>query len=282
MGVCILGMGDCSDDTSIKNYIRSDVDIKSTVETMIQSGTTTQVDVNQSNNSNPDIYPLSCCVQNGKSFCDINEIRKEKVCNGTFSIIQSNKAQVSVISNLSQTTITDQQNKVTSIIANKLKSELDKYSQQDINIISNILGKQSATDIVNNIQTSVKQDLATKLDVSTVNSIFQSNVQANNSSFIVCGPLTTGACTINQDNLIDLQISNYLNAMANVVQDNQAVTDLKNQIDSVLKKKDVGIIGGIMDGLQNILGEFETSCIFLCVIILLLFVGIIVYKVTKK
>lgn len=282
MGVCILGMGDCSEETSIKNYIRSDVNIKSTVETMIQSGTSTEVDVNQSNNYQADIYPLTCCVQNGKSFCDINEIRKEPVCKGTFSITQSNKGTISVISNLSQTTITDQQNKVSTIIANQLKSELDKYSQQDINTISNILGKQSATDIVNDIQTSVNQDLNTKLDVSTVNSIFQSNIQKNSSSISVCGPLTSGACSISQDNLIDLQISNYLNAVANVVQDNQALTDLQNTVDNTLKKKDVGIIGGIMDGIQGILGEFEIPCIILCVIIILLLIGCVVYRVTKK
>lgn len=241
--VCIFGQGDCKSKTTVKQYITNNTKIRAKAESIIKSGSKTQVDVNQVNIAEKKIRAAECCYIDGINMCP-PDYYQVPICNGPFNMIQSNKAVVEIYSNVDANTVTEQQQEIMNILKNDLQSELKKIDSGDLAKFS---GHTDANEMITEVINDIEKDIENRLTVETINDIININNQVNNNKMLICGPLADGSCNFDQNNLVELQISNYLSAVGDIVQKNASVNNVSNDLKNFLEQEAKGIVSSIAD-----------------------------------
>ena len=272
---CILGVGtSCDSAPSISNIVKTDTNIQESANTIISSGSKSNVISVSANQITIRSYPASCCNfpndPNATNVCLVGLSDRQPLCGGAFNIDQENDQEIVIYSNVNTKTLSEQQQKIAQSIANELTSKLDKENSSIISQIGQILGSSSGSDVKDKLTNKINTVLQTNLTVSTVNQILENSISKNGTTISVCSPLSSQQCNIVQKNVSQIQTQNYLGAVSNALQKDQTISEIQNKIDQDIKDRTTGFFTALFSLFQSIFGVGETAAIgsvavcFLC------------------
>ncbi len=281
-------IGDCgvTQTTSVNTTINSNVNLSATVSTALNTTATNNVSTSTINTATFNYGKIAdCCPNCSDAVMEtyIEAMADHPACDDIV-ITQSAQASVQVYSELDSSTFDIMKTKLTSQISTIIDDEIKQMTQEDINIIANILSENNKkTDVANNVKSSVTEAINQSFTQNLINSIIINTLSENNTTLSICYPLASDECTIDQRNTQHVQVTNVLNAVANIVQSSDAISKLSTAIKTGALQEDKGILGGLADLLKQ-LGPILVGAIVagILLVIILIIVLIIVKRGKKK
>lgn len=225
-----------SNQSTISNVIKS-VNSNDTINTcagiVLKSDANTKVSIGSINQIQIDVNGPQCNYIPGPE-------QEQYVSNSSASppackemtIIQSSDQDVQIVNTVNQTVLTEQQKKMFDALSQQIKNDVMNMNATQKAMVQQLLNLKSADDVTNTVLESLKADIDTKLTVQTISTVIGAIHMSNSVKLNVCGVLSSDTCTIDQSNIVQLQVKNYVNAVANVVQANPLISKINTMLNA--------------------------------------------------
>jgi hypothetical protein len=286
-GLCFgsSGIGSCSGGkkTSLAVSIQNDNTFKEIVTNTLTIGAQTITNNSLYNIATVELNPKDLCCPN----CTPEQMAQlPPVCGGNLNISQRNSSNVKVASQVSTTDFETMLNNLNNSLQTGIQQGLDSSTQPDIfSAIQELVGGKTSKDISTNIVNNFTTQITKNFNRDIVNKIITNTIQKNTLSLKACGPVSTGDCNITQENFLNIQVSNVLNAYASAIENTSTYTDIKNTVSQ--KEKDeqkssiVGIFSAIGDMIKS-LGIIWVSVIAVVIFFVMIIVLVGMYLLLKN
>ncbi len=140
-----------------------------------------------------------------------------------------------------------------------ITNALDQLQQNDlISGVFNQSRQHVETEITNNINTTLNSDTVMHI----VNSSVVNSVNANKTSFVICGDLIGDQCEFSQNASSKVVIHNILSSIGDLTQNNKEINDFYSKINDALTNKQQGVVGTIGDIFNKFYDTFGRIGIF--------------------
>lgn len=221
--------------SDVKKSINSNNIINSCAGIVLRSDSNTRISIGSINRIQINVNGTSCCYLPGSDqeqyLCDPSKY--PPACK-TMSIIQSSDQDIEIVDSVNQTILTEQQKKMLDELNQQIKNDIMNMNDKQKIMVQQLLNLKSADDVTNTVMESLNADINTKLTVNTINHVIAPIYQSNSITLNVCGVLSTDNCVLDQNNVIHVQIKNYVNAVANVVQANPIISKINLMINKTI------------------------------------------------
>ena len=145
-------------------------------------------------------------------------------------------------------------------INSEFAQQLSTQLQQN-DLISGVFNQSRQhveTEITNNINTTLNSDTVMHI----VNSSVVNSVNANKTSFVICGDLIGDQCEFSQNASSKVVIHNILSSIGDLTQNNKEINDFYSKINDALTNKQQGVVGTIGDIFNKFYDTFGRIGIF--------------------
>lgn len=261
-----------SNSTTVQTYIDNSTEIRSAVELNIKNGARTELNNSNTNSVSLGIGSLSDCCG---AFADIPA--KGNLTDEEYQVLLNNNQKAlqqcqesarqvrvecnldinqSIISKISVSqAVTSQSNaELINSIMNEIENKVEEVVKQknDAGLLSTIQSASSDSDIINNVNNSIRADLSAGLNVQTQSNIRAVSGQNNNSNILFCaGTFSGNSCRINQSTSIETYIDNIVHTVADIVSNNLEAQQIASVAKTTQQQENTNFISDFFNSLSG-------------------------------
>lgn len=276
---CIIG---CSSNPtqSITSYVTNNNGIREAANTIIKSEANTDISTFSFSAVHLNLDPASCCEFNGKTICNPEDLPQP--CD-SITINQTSSGGVKIATQVKQSVVTEQQKKIVQELQNQIQKDIENTDPSMIDKIGDALGIEKTIEaITSKLNDSVSADITTNFTQETISDIIIKVSEVNDVQIVACATLGTD-CEIDQSNIIDIQVANYVNAIANTIASNDVVSKVNSTINSTVEEENdlSNIMDRILSGNMNN-DDIAILVLVLCILIVLIIISIVASLIVTK